>query len=170
MIKAANNGKTDADLLKGVGFSAYLISSLKAKKDGSYDFAQAKPIILTADGKTEMLTDEKGHAVSIPIPYGKYIVRETTTPHNFNAVDDFIVTISENNPNKPQQWRVLLDDEFEAKLKIIKKDDETKKPVLLPKTEFKVYDMDHQKYVEQVTTYPSTVTHKSYFLPLHRDP
>ena len=163
VIKAANNGKTDADLLKGVGFSAYLISSLKTKKDGSYDFKDARPIVLTEDGKTEMFTDEKGYAVSIPIPYGKYIVRETTTPHNFTAVDDFKVTISENHPKEPQQWRVLLDDEFEAKLKIIKKDDETKKPVLLPKTEFKVYDMDHKKYVEQVTTYPSTVTHKSYF-------
>ena len=163
VIKAANNGKTDADLLKGVGFSAYLISSLKTKKDGSYDFKDAKPIVLTEDGKTEMFTDEKGYAVSIPIPYGKYIVRETTTPHNFTPVDDFKVTISENHPKEPQQWRVLLDDEFEAKLKIIKKDDETKKPVLLPKTEFKVYDMDHEKYVEQVTTYPSTVTHKSYF-------
>ena len=163
VIKAANNGKTDADLLKGVGFSAYLISSLKTKKDGSYDFKDAKPIVLTADGKTEMFTDEKGYAVSIPIPYGKYIVRETTTPHNFTPVDDFKVTISENHPKDPQQWRVLLDDEFEAKLKIIKKDDETKKPVLLPKTEFKVYDMDNEKYVEQVTTYPSTVTHKSYF-------
>lgn len=163
VIKAANNGKTDADLLKGVGFSAYLISSLKTKKDGSYDFKDAKPIVLTADGKTEMFTDEKGYAVSIPIPYGKYIVRETTTPHNFTPVDDFKVTISENHPKDPQQWRVLLDDEFEAKLKIIKKDDETKKPVLLPKTEFKVYDMDNKKYVEQVTTYPSTVTHKSYF-------
>ena len=163
VIKAANNGKTDADLLKGVGFSAYLISSLKTKKDGSYDFKDAKPIVLTADGKTEMFTDEKGYAVSIPIPYGKYIVRETTTPHNFTPVDDFKVTISENHPKEPQQWRVLLDDEFEAKLKIIKKDDETKKPVLLPKTEFKVYDMEHERYVEQVTTYPSTVTHKSYF-------
>ena len=163
VIKAANNGKTDADLLKGVGFSAYLISSLKTKKDGRYDFKDAKPIVLTADGKTEMFTDEKGYAVSIPIPYGKYIVRETTTPHNFTPVDDFAVTISENHPKEPQQWRVLLDDEFEAKLKIIKKDDETKKPVLLPKTEFKVYDMEHERYVEQVTTYPSTVTHKSYF-------
>jgi len=163
VIKAANNGKTDADLLKGVGFSAYLISSLTVKADGSYDFSKAKPIVLTEDGKTEMFTDEKGYAVSIPIPYGKYIVRETTTPHNYTPVDDFKVTISENHPKEPQQWRVLLDDEFEAKLKIIKKDDETKKPVLLPKTEFKVYDMDHKKYVEQVTTYPSTVTHKSYF-------
>ena len=163
VIKAANNGQTDADLLKGVGFSAYLISSLTKKKDGSYDFSKAKPIVLTADGKTEMFTDAKGHAVSIPIPYGKYIVRETTTPHNFTPVDDFEVTISENHPNEPQQWRVLLDDEFEAKLKIVKKDDETKKPVLLAKTEFKVYDLDNKQYVEQVTTYPSVVTHKSYF-------
>ena len=30
-------------------------------------------------------------------------------------------------------------------------------------TEFKVYDLDNQKYVEQVTTYPSTTVHKSYF-------
>ncbi|MBQ7372072.1 MAG: peptidase, partial [Blautia sp.] len=163
VIKAANNGKTDADLLKGVGFSAYLISSLQTKKDGSYDFSKAKPIVLTENGGTEMFTDEKGYAVSIPIPYGKYIIRETTTPHNFTPVDDFKVTISENHPKEPQQWRVLLDDEFEAKLMIIKKDDETKKPVLLPKTEFKVYDMDNKKYVEQVTTYPSVVTHKSYF-------
>ena len=163
VIKAANNGKTDADLLKGVGFSAYLISSLQTKKDGSYDFSKAKPIVLTENGGTEMFTDEKGYAVSIPIPYGKYIVRETTTPHNYTPVDDFAVTISENHPKEPQEWRVLLDDEFEAKLKIIKKDDETKKPVLLPKTEFKVYDMDNKRYVEQVTTYPSTVTHKSYF-------
>ena len=163
VIKAADNDKTDADLLQGAGFSAYLISSLKTKSDGSYDFTGAKPIVLTADGKTEMFTDKKGHAVSIPIPYGKYIVRETTTPHNFIPVDDFKVTITENHPATPQQWRVLLDDEFEAKLKVIKKDDETRKPVLIPGTEFKVYDMNAKKYVEQVTTYPSVKTHTSFF-------
>ena len=70
--------------------------------------------------------------------------------------------ISENK-SEPQVWRVLLDDEFSAKLKIIKQDDETKKPVLVANTEFKIYDLDEGKYVEQTTTYPSTVTHKSYF-------
>ena len=36
IIKAANNGKTDADLLKGVGFSAWLVSNLESKSaDGS---------------------------------------------------------------------------------------------------------------------------------------
>lgn len=163
VIKAANNGKTDADLLKGVGFSAYLESSLKKNKDGSYDFTSATPVVLTADGQTEMFTDERGYACSIPLAYGTYIVRETTTPHNFKPVDDFKVVISENNPEKPQVWRVLLDEEFEAKLKIVKKDDETKKSVLVPNTEFKVYDLDNKKYVEQVTTYPSTTVHKSYF-------
>ena len=47
--------------------------------------------------------------------------------HNYKPVDDFIVWITENKPNTPQVWRVLLDKEFEAKLKIIKQDDETKK-------------------------------------------
>lgn len=163
VIKAANNGKTDADLLKGAGFTAYLKSSLKTNPDGSYDFASAKPVVLTTDGKTEMFTDAKGYACSIPLPYGTYLVKETTTPHNYKPVDDFIVTISENHPDEPQIWRILLDDEFKAKLKIVKKDDETKRPVLAAGTEFKIYDLDHKKYVEQVTTYPITVTHKSYF-------
>ena len=162
LIKAADNDKTDADLLKGAGFSAYLLSSLTVKDDGSYDFTNATPIVLTEDGKTEMFTDERGYACSIPIPYGRYIVRETTTPHNFMPVDDFIVTVTENSTT-PQVWRVLLDDEFKAKLKIVKQDDETKQPVLLANTEFKVYDLDAKKYVEQVTTYPNTVVHKSYF-------
>ena len=163
IIKAANNGKTDADLLKGAGFSAYLVSSLKVKEDGSYDFDSAKPVVIGDNGATEIFTDEKGYACSIAIPYGTYVVRETTTPHNYTPVDDFTVSITENNPNTPQTWRVLLDDEFEAKLKIIKKDDETKKAVLQKNTEFKIYNMDTGKYVEQVTTYPTTVKHKSYF-------
>ena len=58
---------------------------------------------------------------------------------------------------------MLLDKEFEAKLKIIKQDDETKKAVLQKNTEFKIFNLDTEKYVEQVTTYPTTVKHKSYF-------
>lgn len=121
IIKAANNGKTDADLLQGVGFSAWLVSDLKVKADGSYDFDSARPVVLTADGQTEMFTDEKGYARSIPLPYGTYVVRETTSKHNYAPVDDFVVKITENHPDTPQTWRVLLDKEFKAKLKIIKR-------------------------------------------------
>ena len=163
IIKAANNGKTDADLLSGAGFTVYLKSSLTKKADGSYDFDSAKPVVSGENGATEIFTDKKGYACSIPLPFGSYIVRETTTPHNYKPVDDFEVNITEHHPNEPQIWRVLLDEEFKAKLKIVKKDDETKKSVLIAGTEFKVYDLDNKKYVEQVTTYPVTTTHKSYF-------
>lgn len=163
IIKAANNGKTDADLLSGAGFTVYLKSSLTKKADGSYDFDSAKPVVSGENGATEIFTDEKGYACSIPLPFGSYIVRETTTPHNYKPVDDFEVNITEHHLNEPQIWRVLLDEEFKAKLKIVKKDDETKKSVLIAGTEFKVYDLDNKKYVEQVTTYPVTTTHKSYF-------
>lgn len=163
IIKAANNGKTDAELLSGAGFTVYLKSSLTKKADGSYDFDSAKPVVSGENGATEIFTDEKGYACSIPLPFGSYIVRETTTPHNYKPVDDFEVNITEHHPNEPQIWRVLLDEEFKAKLKIVKKDDETKKSVLIAGTEFKVYDLDNKKYLEQVTTYPVTTTHKSYF-------
>ena len=163
IIKAANNGDTDAELLEGAGFSAYLVSSLAVKEDGTYDFASATPVALGENGATEIFTDKKGYAVSIPLPYGTYVVRETTTPHNYKPVADFLVRITEHKPTEPQVWRVLLDAEFSAKLKITKQDDETKKPVLSAGTEFKIYDMEKEKYVEQVTTYPTTVTHKSYF-------
>ena len=163
IIKAANNGETDADLLSGAGFTAYLLSDLTVKEDGSYDFDSAEPVVIGENGATEMFTDEKGHACSIALPYGTYLVRETTTPHNYKPVDDFIVRITEHSPNTPQVWRVLLDEEFEAKLKIIKQDDETKKPVLQEGTEFRIYDMDRGEYVKQVTTYPTTEVHISFF-------
>lgn len=151
IIKAANNGNTDAALLEGAGFTAYLVSSLTVKEDGTYDFDSVTPVVLGENGATEIFTDKKGYAVSIPLPYGTYVVRETTTPHNYKPVDDFIVRITEHKPTEPQVWRVLLDDEFSAKLKITKQDDETKKTVLAAGTEFKIYDMDNEKYVEQVT-------------------
>lgn len=145
----------------------------KRRQKGAVYNVYAAEDIVTAGGKTvykkgaevakNLITGENGSVKSIAIPYGTYLVRETTTPHNYKPVDDFIVRITENKPTEPQTWRVLLDKEFSAKLKIIKQDDETKKSVLIPGTEFKIYDLDHEKYVEQVTTYPTTVTHTSYF-------
>ena len=164
LIKAANSvGETDADLLEGVGFTAYLKSELKKDSNGEYDFKNATPVIITTDGETEMFTDNRGYAESIPLPYGTYVVIESTIPHNFDPVKPFEVSITEHKPNSPQVWRVLLDKEFAAKLRIIKIDNDTNKPVLKANTEFKIFDIKRNKYVEQITTYPSKVKHKSYF-------
>ena len=97
------------------------------------------------------------------IPYGTYVVVETVTPHNMETVRPFEVRIVENHPAEPQVWRVFIDREFTAKLRVIKKDADTKQTVLIPNTEFKIFNIDKNEYVKMVTTYPSKVTHTSFF-------
>lgn len=164
LIKVSDDGKdTEADLLSGAGFTAYLKSALGKKTDGSYDFVNSKPVVVGKNGATTIYTDAKGYACSLPLPYGTYVVVESVTPHNMETIRPFEVTIRENKPSEPQVWRVFFDREFSAKLRIIKKDSDTGKTVLIPNTEFKIYNMDKKEYVTMVTTYPSKVTHKSFF-------
>lgn len=141
----------------------YLKSSLKVKADGTYDYESATPVVIGENGAKSIYTDEKGHAVSIAIPYGTYVVLETETPHNMETIKPFEVKIVENNPTKPQTWRVFIDREFTAKLRVVKKDADTKQTVLIPNTEFKIFNLDTEKYVSMITTYPSKVTHTSFF-------
>jgi len=164
LIKVSDNGDdTEAGLLAGAEFTAYLKSSLLVKADGSYDFDKATPVVIGENGATTITSDDKGHAVSIAIPYGIYVVVESKTPHNMKTIKPFEVKISENHPDKPQTWRVFLDREFTAKLRIIKKDSDTKQTVLVPNAEFKIFNIDKNEYVKQYTTYPSKVEHTSFF-------
>ena len=164
LIKVSDNGDdTEAPVLSGAGFTAYLKSSLSVLEDGSYDFDSAKPVEIGSKGETTLFTDAKGHIVTQPIPYGTYVVVETVTPHNMQPVRPFEVRIMENHPTEPQVWRVFIDREFTAKLRVIKKDADTKQTVLIPNTEFKIFNLDKNEYVKMVTTYPSKVTHTSFF-------
>ena len=164
LIKISDDGiETESNLLMGAGFTAYLKSSLKVNKDGSYDFKNAKPVVIGTKGETTIYTDKKGYACSAAIPYGTYVVIESVTPHNMETIKPFEVTIKKNNPDTPQVWRVFVDREFTAKLRIIKKDAKTKRTVLVPNAEFKIYNLDKKQYVKMTTTYPSKVTHTSFF-------
>jgi len=164
IIKVSDDGKeTEASLLEGAGFTAYLKSSLSVKEDGSYDYDSATPIVLGENGAKTIFSDAKGYVVSSPIPYGTYVVLETVTPHNMETIKPFEVKVTENHPTEPQTWRVFIDREFTAKLRIIKKDSKTGRTVLLPNTEFRIFNMDTNEYVVQYTTYPSKVKHTSFF-------
>ena len=91
------------------------------------------------------------------------MVVESKTPHNMKTIKPFEVKIKENHPTEPQTWRVFLDREFTAKLRVIKKDSDTKQTVLVPNAEFKIFNLDKNEYVTQYTTYPSKVKHTSFF-------
>lgn len=164
LIKVSDNGDdTEAPTLAGAGFTAYLKSSLCIQEDGSYDFDNAQAVVIGNNGETTLLTDSKGHLVTQPIPYGSYVVVETIVPHNLKAVKPFEVVITENHPTEPQIWRVFIDREFTAKLRIVKKDSKTGQTVLIPNAEFKIFNMDTKEYVIQYTTYPTKVKHTSFF-------
>lgn len=73
----------------------------------------------------------------------------------------FKVVISENYRISRRYGVCFWIKSLKQKLKIIKDDEQ--EICLVPNTEFLGIRFGQQKYVEQVTAYPSTTVHKSYF-------
>ena len=107
IIGAQHKENTKVDLLEGAGFKMYLKSQIPLKEDGTYDFENAIPEHIGDYGETEMFTGEDGSIFTYSLPYGTYVVVESTTPDNTMTVEPFEVQIVENSPKQPQVWKVL---------------------------------------------------------------
>lgn len=110
---------------------------------------------------SEIFSNDIGTLRVEGLPYGQYLVVETTTPRDVFQAQPFIVDIDPTNPTNPQSNMAnpkdavqipsgsyseytILDEEIEVYLRITKIDDETGKPVALPNTAFQIYWMDDQ--------------------------
>lgn len=174
LIKVSEDGEqTETDLVEGAGFKVFLISSLSGVKDGSlvptngntfsaedfigYDFTNEETASYYENGVKvtvpELFTDSKGYLCSPELPYGDYVVFESTVPENLKSVNPFIVRITEDN-REPQVWRVFDDRPLQFFFKIVKKDAQTQNPVLNNSASYKIYDVNAEKYVEMVVRYP----------------
>ncbi|MCM1172901.1 MAG: SpaA isopeptide-forming pilin-related protein [Clostridium sp.] len=153
LVKVGGDRGDEQLLIEHAGFTVWLLSDLEIKENGEYDFNSAEPYPASADGGCEIFTDERGYACSTRLPYGTYIVKETTIPSGYKPIQDFIVTIDEESA-EPKVWRIFNDDEFMARLIIEKVDGSTGKTILRPGYEFKVYDVKNGCYVEQEISYP----------------
>lgn len=174
LIKISEDGEqTETDLVKGAGFKVYLVSSLSKVKSGKwkpangstftaadfrdYDFSKEKAAVTYTDGKAvpvpELTTDSKGYALSPELPFGLYVVDESTVPDNLKKIDPFLVNV-DGDSREPMQWRVFDDRPFEFLMKIVKKDAQTGNTVLKAGTAYKIYDCKEKSYVEQVIQYP----------------
>ena len=143
LIKVSDNGDdTEAGLLAGAEFTAYLKSSLPVKADGSYDFDKATPVVIGENGATTITSDDKGHAVSIAIPYGTYVVVESKTPHNMK-------TTFEVKETAEIQKVSMKDEQAVGKIVIEKTDKVTGKPI--DGVVFEVRDKDG-KVLDTLTT------------------
>lgn len=174
LIKINEDGEqTETDLIAGAGFKVFLISNLKGVKDGSlkpsdgsvftaddfitYDYSQDETASYYENGRKinvpELFTDEKGYLCSPELPYGEYVVFESTTPENLKNVNPFIVRILEDS-REPQVWRIFDDRPLQFYFKIVKKDAQTQQPVLNNSASYKIYDLENKKYVEMIVRYP----------------
>lgn len=162
LIKLAEGKNNSTYPLAGAGFSACRADQLTCVPEDYraaegeiivkddlglyYIWNQDRAVTLTADGSTELFTDENGYAKSVPLAYGKYIVCETTVPKNFHPVDPFTVNITENS-DEPVKLGYFIDRSFKAYLKLIKKDDATGKKILSDSATFKIWSYDDNDYV-----------------------
>ena len=106
----------------------------------------------------EMFTNDEGIFRVEGLPYGQYLVVETTIPKDVFQCDPFIVTVDSDSPqsrftipagsvttpsNDYMTFNVL-DEELEGYLQLIKTDTETGKAVKIANTAFALYRLDEK--------------------------
>ena len=104
----------------------------------------------------EMFTNDEGIFRVEGLPYGQYLVVETTIPKDVFQCDPFIVTVDANSPqsrftvpagcvttatNNYMTYNVL-DEELEGYLQLIKTDTETGRAVKIANASFALYKLD----------------------------
>ena len=120
-------------------------------------------------------TDKNGNATTKALPFGKYILVEIQAPKNMLKADNQVIEIDPNigkaddstgveNPSDDTKVDAdtsvaddngkyvnvdVVDAEFEARLKIVKKDKVTGEVVKQAGTQFKIFDKDNNKYIKQ---------------------
>ena len=113
----------------------------------------------------EMFTNDEGIFRVEGLPYGQYLVVETTIPRDVFQCDPFIVTVDANSPqsrftipagsvttasNNYMTFNVL-DEELEGYLQLIKTDTETGKAVKIANTAFALYRLDEKDHKTRIS-------------------
>ena len=127
IIKGMGNGKPGiVSPENNAQFQIYLASA------GSYEKAKATE-------RDILTTDLTGYAKSKKMPYGTYVVHQTAGAANTEKCPDFYVNVKENG----KTYKYLLNNpEFNAYLKIVKKDSKTHQTVLKAGTTYQIYKVN----------------------------
>ena len=165
-LKYDFSGETQA-VAKTYEIDADEIAAYNATLTDAGDYRNGSGVGWIATGRpyeyqlSEIFSNDIGTLRVEGLPYGQYLVVETTTPKDVFQAQPFIVDIDPTNPTTPQsnmanpkdavqipsgsyQEYTILDEEIEVYLRITKIDEETGKAVLLKDTAFQIYWMDEQ--------------------------
>ena len=142
IIKHTDDGETQIETPEtGATFEVYL------KDAGSYDAAK--------ETERDILTcDENGFAQTKDLPYGVYVVEQTSGWEGRELMKPFEVFISKDG----QTYRYLINNaNFESYIKIVKKDAETGATIPYAGAGFQIYDPNGE-LVTMTFTYPEVTT------------
>ena len=123
----------------GAEFQVYLASA------GSYENAKESE-------RDILLTDSYGFAQSKSLPYGLYVVHQTTGAEGQKFVPDFSVFISEHGKT---YYFILNNPTFTSLIRFEKRDTESGEIIPLAGTSVKIRNADTGEWVVQHINYPS---------------
>lgn len=132
---AYSKGYTYAEVWNGIDEYGNKVSVNKSRVQ------EAQKIAPTYEAIT---TDEDGNAYTQKkLPYGKFIVKETVTPKDFESAADFTFSITKDESEIQEvaqkvKHLVVNNEQLETYLKIIKKDLKTNKTVTLSSSTFQI--------------------------------
>ena len=133
--KAYSQGYTYAEVWNGIDEYGNKVSVNKNRVQ------EAQKLAPTYEAIT---TDEDGNAYTqSKLPFGKFIVKETVTPKDFESAADFTFTITNDESEIAEvaqkvKHLVVNNEQLETYLKIIKKDLTTDKAVTLSSSTFQI--------------------------------
>lgn len=147
IIKHSDDGETQIETPEtGATFEVYL------KSAGSYDAAKETE-------RDILICDENGFAQTKDMPYGVYVVEQTSGWEGRELMKPFEVFISKNG----QTYRYLINNaNFESYIKIVKKDAETGNTIPYAGAGFQIYDPNGE-LVTMTFTYPEVTTIDTFY-------
>ena len=93
------------------------------------------------------ITNKSGY-LSFEVPYGHYTLKQLNTTDNYDSVDDINIIIDEKSDNKIHY--VLKNNLSKTKIKLIKKDKDTKNIIINQTALFKIRNIDTGKYLYHI--------------------
>ena len=102
----------------------------------------------TGEKVISITTDENGYATAT-LPYGTYTVRQVSSTEDHEYVEDFEIVVNEYSEDPI--YKLLANAEITARLKVIKIDSETGNTIPVAGIKFKIFDVENNEYVCQVT-------------------
>lgn len=102
-----------------------------------------------------LVTDKDGFT-SIYLPYGFYTLKQITSSEGYEKIEDYHIIINEYD-DRPI-YKLFTNAEIKSRIKIIKKDFETKEIITNSDAKFKIYDVKNNKFISFKITYPEEKT------------